>query len=137
MHAPRAVIVSFLVVSLLRTHSHHPPLAAAHALPAPAYFRVENRNGAYIGHHDTRLLTRNATAITPSTIANVPLILPVKYNATTTSASTVRMARSSVPMFFCTNPPVMVTATIRRTSRARLRTLIACPRTSAVRSDPQ
>lgn len=118
----------FLPGRISSTHSLPSSPPRGGACPSrPAYFRVENRNGAYIGHHDTRLLTRNATAITPSTIANVPLILPVKYNATITSASTVRMARSSVPMFFCTNPPVMVTATVRRTSRARLRTPISGP----------
>ena len=46
------------------------------------------------------LVNIKMTAMTPSTMAAVPEILPVKYNTATTMADTNLIRRSIVPMFF-------------------------------------
>jgi len=56
--------------------------------------------GKYNGQKLTNEVTINATAITPKTIANVPLITFVKYKIPTIAAKTKRIALSAIPIFF-------------------------------------
>jgi hypothetical protein len=56
-------------------------------------------NGAYKGQKLIKLVARNTTARTNSTIPNVPGITPVKYKNAITTGTTVRRIRSVDPMF--------------------------------------
>ncbi len=56
--------------------------------------------GAYNGQKLIKLVKRNTPARTNNTIPNVPVIVPVKYNAAIIAAMMNLMIRSELPMFF-------------------------------------
>ena len=57
-------------------------------------------NGAYNGQKLIKLVNTKIIAKAPNTSATVPLMVLVKYKIATTTANTIRISLSVVPMFF-------------------------------------
>jgi hypothetical protein len=64
------------------------------------FIEVLMPKGKYNGQKLMNDVSTNTTAKTPNTIANVPEITFVKYNVAITTATSMRIALSAVPIFF-------------------------------------
>jgi hypothetical protein len=73
---------------------------AVHCQLFTFFFEVLIPKGKYKGQKLMKDVSTKTTAKTPNTIANVPEMIFVKYNAAITTAISIRIALSVAPIFF-------------------------------------